>query len=121
MLGGVCWLGFGGVFALILLQQITPGSSECLLALGVSSVGVVVGLLQVTGFVAAIGVCCAIGVFLLASATVPPPTHTKKLGPPEIVDRLPPLAEPQYRCVKCRAPGILNFHICEHCGWTQPN
>jgi hypothetical protein len=120
-LGGVCWLGFGGVFALILIQQVAPGSSDGLLALGISSLGIVTGMLQVTGFVAAIVLCCAMGIFLLASGTVPPPpTHRKKLPPSDIVDCLSPQAEPECRCVRCNAPQILNFHICENCGWTQP-
>jgi len=121
-LGGVCWLGFGGVFALILIQQVAPGSSDGLLALGISSLGIVTGLLQVTGFVAAIVLCCAMGIFLLASGTVPPPppTHRKKLPRSDIVDCLSPQAEPEYRCVRCNAPQLLNFHICENCGWTQP-
>jgi len=119
----VCWLGFGSVFALILIQQITPGSSEGLLALGISSLSILMGLLQVTGFVAAIVFCFAIGIFLLASATLPPPalTHTKKLPPSDVVDFLSPEAEPQYRCVRCNTSRILDFHICENCGWSQPN
>jgi hypothetical protein len=76
------------VFALILIQQITPGSSEGLLALGVTSLSILMGLLQVTGFVAAIVFCFAIGIYLVASATVPPPapTQTKKVPPSDIID-----------------------------------
>ncbi len=66
VLGGTCWIAAALVFASLVVEYIARGAGLQFWPLAISSGGVLIGLVNVIGFVSASGLCFAVGVGLCA-------------------------------------------------------
>jgi hypothetical protein len=70
LFGGVCWFLASFIFGFFLLDYIANGAGLQFFPLGISSGGVLLGLVHVTGFVAGAVISFSLGACLCARAIV---------------------------------------------------
>ena len=125
--GGLCWIGGALGFGFVLLDYFAQEAGLRIIGLGVSSAGVLLGLVDLVGLFAASGLCFVVGVGLFAHGMVPArelaAERKRRLsfirpiiagGPWKVREN------PVLRCVRCNVPIGACLHICPGCGWTQP-
>ncbi len=72
VIGGLLWFAFALAFGFVLVQYVSDGAGIQFFTLSVSSGSVLLGMIQVIGFLAAAGLCCVVGVGLCVHGLVPP-------------------------------------------------
>ena len=127
MCGGLCWFAFAFGLGICLTQYVSEGAGVGFLGLRISGTALI-GLVHVSGFIAAIGLCLVVGIGLCARGLVLV-ERTKEMGPAQPLSSprqaIPTLleiaAEKSFcRCVRCDQ-GLAEFvSVCPECGWTQP-
>src|SRR5262245_48644968 len=131
VVAGLCWLAFAMAIGFFLIQYLGEGSgSQAFGFFGVSSSGILIGLVHVAGFVAAACICFVIGAGVCAHGLVPAPEPEGKIATrpkkgfafrhfvASAIRRED--TDTVNRCVCCRVALDAPVHICSECGWTQP-
>ena len=129
---GVGCLMVAVVIGLFVFQYLTGGAGGQVFGFfGVTSTGVLIGIVHLTGFLAGTWLCFVVGVVLCAHGLVPPPKPEKEAAPRPVERvayfrqlisslRTREVSDGGLRCACCRAPLAQFVHICHDCGWTQP-
>lgn len=71
LVSGCCFLAFTLVFGFLVIYYLAHGAGSQFFPFGVSAGSVLVGLVHVTGFLVASGICFVIGAVLCACGILP--------------------------------------------------